>query len=128
MTEVTQEARRHVDVSGRRVFLSGPVTGLDYEEARDAFDAAEVRLRVRGARSVLNPASVVPRECSHEDAMLMCLHLLTTYAEYVDGRRVRPYDLLVSLPGWERSEGARVERMVALAVGIPVAGLAEVPG
>lgn len=37
-------------------------------------------------------------------------------------------DVLVSLPGWENSEGARLERLVAEACGIETCNLSEVEG
>lgn len=38
------------------------------------------------------------------------------------------YDLLASLPGWEGSASARLERAVAEAIGIPCAELGELGG
>lgn len=106
-----------VDIRGKNVFLSGPVSGMDRGEAADAFQAAYSRCVDAGARFVFNPvANVDPRE-SHEHAMLQCLNELTT----VGG--LGHYDLLVQLHGWRNSEGALMELAVADACGIPAAGI-----
>lgn len=109
------------------MYLSGPVTGRDWDEADAAFLDARRRLREAGAADCLVPTQVVASGTGHEDAMLTCIQYLT-YFEYQQGRRERYFDLLVSLPGWETSDGARMERMVAEACGIPCAELAEVVG
>ena len=111
------------DVRGKRVFLSGPVTGLLRDEAVSAFDEAWRLCDSRGAAGVYDPMSDVPPCSTHETAMHVCLcELLTTLLTGLY------YDLLVSLPGWEASEGATLERQVAEAVGIPCVELGELGG
>lgn len=72
-----------IDTEGKFVFLSGPITGLERDDAWQRFLDAEMACIGVGAK----------------------------------------YDLLVSLPGWEESDGARLERAVAEAIGIPCAEL-----
>ena len=108
-------------VEGRRVYLSGPMTGIkDWNKA--AFDEAEIRLFKLWANIVWNPAEdakgFVRLNFSHENCMRHELKVLCN--------EVTPFDLLVSLPGWEQSAGARLEREVAVACGIEVCDLDEV--
>ena len=115
-------------VRGRRVYLSGPMTGLpDWNRA--AFDEAEKRLvcepfDVMGA---YNPADQIDdmRPLSHEKAMYLSMHSLMSM-DVAGSRFVPYYEVLVSLPGWEKSAGARLEREVATACGIEVCNLDEV--
>jgi len=124
-----------IDLNGKRVFISGPMSGLKrYNVA--AFAEAHADIREAGAGDVFNPAINYLQEYGeraerkvHADYMADCLHELTerkyfgvTLSEYSPMK----YDLLVSLPGWERSEGARFEREVAQACNIPVCDLEEV--
>ncbi|MBN2129327.1 MAG: DUF4406 domain-containing protein [Sedimentisphaerales bacterium] len=90
-----------------KVYLAGPMTGLpDFN--MPAFDAAADRLRQRGW-NVINPA------------------------EHFDGRTDLPRDMylradlgelvrcnaIALLPGWQESQGARMEYFVARELGIP---------
>ena len=107
-----------VSVRDKMVFLSGPMS--DDWETRHAheFVDANIALKRAGAAYVYNPAVEWLREMgperSHENYMRLCLRKLS--AEGIDG----PYfDMLVSLPMWTVSEGAKLEREVAEACGIP---------
>nr|WP_031942667.1 DUF4406 domain-containing protein [Sulfobacillus thermotolerans]AEP14300.1 putative bacteriophage-related protein [Sulfobacillus thermotolerans] len=92
-----------------RWYLSGPMTGLpDYNRA--AFHAAAARIRAAG-HEVLNPAELCPPGISWEEAMAIDLAALDT-AEGV-----------ITLPGWERSRGARIEVQRARQQGLPVHAL-----
>lgn len=119
-----------IDVRGRHVFLSGPMTGrYCYNVA--AFSVAHERLNEAGAEWVYDPAVSHLRETrtererhDHEEYMRRCINELTRpkYGQR-DGNE---YDLLVSLPGWEGSEGATTERAVAEACGIEACDFEEV--
>lgn len=124
-----------IDVRGKRVFISGPMTGLDrYNVA--AFAEAHADLREAGAREVFNPAISYLLEHGeraevkgHADYMADCLHELTKRRHHglaLDRYAPMKYDLLVSLPGWRESLGARFERDAAQACGIEVRDLEEV--
>lgn len=119
-----------IDVRGKRVFLSGPMTGR-YHNNVAAFAVAHARLKEAGAEWVFDPAVAYLRETveesgrhDHGEYMRFCINELTrpTYG-HKDGNE---YKLLVSLPGWDGSEGATIERAVAEACGIEVCDLEEV--
>lgn len=109
-------------VKGKSVFLSGPMSGLEHFNV-DEFAKAHDVLRKAGASTVYDPAieylrSEVGSTTSHAVWMRRCISELTG--------TVRRYDVLVSLPGWKRSRGARLERKVAKACGIEVCDLRDV--
>ena len=119
-----------IDVKGKRVFLSGPMTGR-YHYNVAAFAVAHARLKEAGADWVFDPAVAYLRETreeserhDHSEYMRRCLSELTRprYGQR-DGNE---YELLVSLPGWDGSEGATIERAVAEACGIEACDLEEV--
>ena len=115
-------------VKGRTVYLSGPMTGID-DWNRAAFDDAEKRLRELGAQEPYNPANFIEHfeSLSHEACMYRSLVELVDEAWSTEPGYPAPwYDLLVSLPGWEQSAGARLEREVAEACGIEVCDFGEV--
>lgn len=103
-----------VDINHRSIQLCGPISGMDYMRRCNVFSDAKDACWRAGA-IVWSPTDHVPHDASHEDAMRICLaHLLG------DG-----IDVLVTLPGWEASEGACLEVAVAKAVGVPVMTLEE---
>lgn len=101
-----------------RLYVSGPVTGIEADNY-EAFDDAAFYLR--GVRyEVTIPHELVFPSMSHEVAMAACIHQLTRsfWDDYSGGKKTY-YDGLALLPGWEQSEGARLETAVAEACGIP---------
>ena len=105
------------EIANKRIYLSGPMTGI-YDWNREAFIEAARYLRERGAR-VYNPAFSAPmaheKAKSHQFYMLRDLHELTCYigeSPY--------YDAVAQLPGWDKSNGAKVEMLVAKTCGIDV--------
>lgn len=103
------------------VFVSGPVTGHDYTDVCRDFADARAWLREHGARHVTTPTRLVDASASHDEAMRECIHELTKrdYSAKDGGLVRRPwYDLVVSLDGWSGSEGAILERRVAIDCGI----------
>ena len=115
-------------VKGRRVYLSGPMTGIE-DWNRPAFDAAEKRLVCEPfcVMGTYNPADNIDemQSLSHEEAMYLSMHSLMSI-DVAGSRFVPYYEVLVSLPGWEKSAGARLEREVAEACGIEVCDIDEV--
>jgi len=86
----------------QRLYLSGPITGVP--NYMDIFNRAEAVL-VRAGYQVVNPANmcyVLNSEASHEDYMTVDMALL------------RMCDVLVQLPGWEKSIGCNREYGMAL--------------
>ena len=115
-----------IDITGKMVYLSGPMTGIeDYNRA--AFDGADLDLLGAGADEVYDPAEHID-ECaqlSHERCMALSLRELI--AERPWAGEIEPYyDMLASLPGWQDSAWARLEREVAEAIGMEVHDLGEV--
>ena len=96
-----------------RLYLSGPMTGLP-EFNHPAFMDAEARLTEAGFL-VLNPARNVPLVDSPtwQDWMRLAVAQLATA------------DMVALLPGWHYSHGARTEKMLAEALGLPVRRLHE---
>lgn len=114
-----------IDVRGKRVFLSGPMS--DDPETYHLHDFADAHLALKraGVAEVYDPAIEWLMEYgptrSHEDYMCDCLHALTG-----DCWKRPYYDMLVSIPGWHVSEGAKHERLVAAWCGIPCYELKDV--
>ena len=89
-----------------KAYVSGPVSGLPGNNEA-AFRACAERLRALGVEPLV-PHDIVPEGCDgwHE-AMRHCIAFLPSC------------DAAVFLPGWWLSRGARVERKVAMACGLP---------
>lgn len=104
-----------MDLTGKYVYLSGPMTGIEnwnYEQFKDASE----KLLSDGAAFVFNPAvRGVKDPKPHEYYMLVDLHELT---QSYDGKPI--YDVIAMLPGWGNSQGAKLERDVAIAIGLEV--------
>lgn len=121
-------------VKGKNVFLSGPMSGLPFYNVA-AFAEAHAKIREAGAFKVYNPAiEYLKSEARYDSAlthaswMRRCINELTGCEQptfFSDGGNPH-YSVLVSLPGWEDSAGATLERNVALACGMRVYDLEEV--
>lgn len=100
----------------RKVYLSGPMTGIEPREYRRRFREAETILRRHGYGSI-NPCRVwVCRWPWIYRSMEYCLGHSKAYA------LILAYDLILlmtradgiaMLPGWEQSRGAQIENYVA---------------
>lgn len=100
-----------------RLYISGPVTGKPNDN-RKAFE--EARRELRHWYMVSIPHEYVDDETTHEEAMVILVHQLTSNKySYVQDKRVNRYEGVALLEGWEQSEGARLEKAVAEACGIP---------
>ena len=100
-----------------RLYISGPVTGIE-DDNRPAFDEAWERLNAAGFMSC-SPHCFVRSGERHDVAMRSCINELTSHF-WGYGKTDGYYDGVALLPGWEHSEGAKLERAVAEACGIPV--------
>lgn len=93
------------EIQGKSVFLSGPITGVDGYKNKFA-DAAEV-IETLGASSIFNPAAKIPDSTEREEAMRICTSEIITS------------DCVITLPGWQDSEGACFEYAASEICGIP---------
>lgn len=91
------------------VYLSGPISGQELEKARMTFNARAAVLEIRCGVEVLNPFdNELPEDASWEAHMRE------------DIRMMMCADAVLMLPYWERSDGANVERALAMALGMPI--------
>lgn len=91
-----------------KVYISGPITGLPYEEAEKSFNEAEIRLQEQGYE-VGNPLNNgLPRESTWNEHMRADIKLLLDC------------DAIYMLDGWEFSRGAQIEFRIAYNLGIKV--------
>ncbi|AYD89693.1 DUF4406 domain-containing protein [Actinomyces lilanjuaniae] len=98
-----------------RLYVAGPVTGVEDDQA--AFASAAARLRAAGY-DVCDPAGLARPDGRAQDSEWVAWMRTTT-------RMLTICDGVALLPGWERSRGAVVEADWARAVGLPVRGLEE---
>ena len=128
LPQVRMEDYQMTHVKGRRVYLSGPMTGME-DWNRTTFDAAEKRLVCEpfDVMWIYNPADHIAemRKWSHDRCLMASIRALCSRRPGPQ-HSIAAYDVLVSLPRWERSEGATLERYVAQRVGIEVCNLDEV--
>lgn len=91
-----------------RVYISGPMTGLkDYNYPAFNFMAKQLR---EDGHSVCNPAEFFNGEADR------------TRSEYIRESVVQllECDMVVTLPGWELSEGASLEVQIARELEYPI--------
>lgn len=88
-------------VKGKKVYLSGPITGI--KNYKGLFLFAEKLARMCDAARIFNPALQIPDSLDYEQAMKRCVTALAQY------------DTVMLLTGWNTSRGTRIERKVALA-------------
>ena len=100
-----------------RVYVSGPMTGLP-EFNYPAFKATTARLRQAGFE-VECPTEIGARAGLDPDR--------DSWEAFMraDLRALLDCDLVVTLPGWARSRGARLECHVAGELGLPLLSLDE---
>lgn len=88
-----------------KVYISGPITGLPYEEVEKAFSKAEASLKEQG-HEVVNPLNNgLPRESTWSEHMRADLKLLLDC------------DAIYMLNRWEYSKGASLEYDLAIDLG-----------
>lgn len=98
----------------KRVYISGPMTGIP-EYNYTAFDQAAIVLSEKGYEPV-NPAAISRiLECEYAE-----LNLTPNRFDYLkrDISELVKCDCIFMLPGWTSSEGANLERLIALSCGI----------
>lgn len=98
-------------IKGKKVYLSGPITGK--KNYKGLFLFVEELVKLCNAFRIFNPASQIPDSLDHEQAMKRCVAALAEY------------EAIVMLPGWHTSKGARLEHDIALACGINIIDLTD---
>ncbi len=90
------------------VYIAGPMSGLP-DLNFPAFHAAAAKYRALG-HTVINPAEINPdpnagwEKCMRADIAQMVTHC----------------DMVIMLPWWEKSRGAKLEHHIAAALGMPI--------
>nr|DAU40637.1 MAG TPA: deoxyribosyltransferase [Caudoviricetes sp.] len=96
-------------VEGKKVYLSGPITGK--KNYKGLFLYVEELIKLCDVFRIFNPASQIPDSLNYEEAMKRCVAALAEY------------EAIVMLPGWHASKGARLEHDIALSCGMDVIDL-----
>lgn len=92
----------------KKVYISGPISGYDHAERKEAFASAANRFRRQGYY-VVNPMEIqLPKDAS--------------WSEYMraDIRAMMDCDIIYQLKGWQTSRGATIERNLAEELGMHV--------
>lgn len=96
----------------KKVYISGPISGMGREKYLERFAKAEELLRGMGY-DVLNPTKLLP--CRWPWLYrLMGYHLTLLY----DLWQMRTCQLIYKMPGWRESPGANVESCWAYHTGV----------
>lgn len=103
-----------------KIYLSGPITGLDPNECQQLFAAWDWEMLQRGYWTV-NPVEL-------DQELENRLGRVPTREEYLrnDLSILLTCDEILMLPGWSNSKGAQLERRVASECGIKVTYWEEV--
>ena len=93
----------------KKIYISGPITGVPGAISAAHFARAEQDLRELGFCNIINPRFMFAGTgLTWDEIMVQCLDL------------VKASDLIVLLPGWQKSRGVAMELGAAYALGIPV--------
>ncbi len=100
--------------NGKRVYVSGPISGHDREERRRAF-AVGARLIESFGMVAVNPLDEQPSNGHHPESVEYWREAMK-----LDIKRLVDCECILMLEGWERSRGARLEKEIANALGMIV--------
>ena len=99
------------------IYIAGPMRGYERNN-HDAFDAAEKKLRKKNIWNPVNPAAIDRYEGVDPENDMTKKELREALKR--DVGLVFSCDCIYMLSGWERSEGARMEHALAVALGMVV--------
>ncbi|ENC6657645.1 DUF4406 domain-containing protein [Aeromonas hydrophila] len=100
----------------KRAYIAGPVTGIP-DDNHQAF-SVEAHKAERHGFIVFNP-TILPKGLAHHEYMAVCLPM------------VAMSDVVIMLPGWQNSRGAKLEHEYALCLGKEITypdGIRSYPG
>lgn len=96
-----------------RIYISGPITGRPLDEARAHFRQAEGYLQRQGNRTI-NPMRMrLPVWMARHGHYRLCLLTELLWMAF-------RADCIYMLKGWHESKGAKVEKALATALGMPI--------
>lgn len=102
-THQTPETETLSKLHKRRMYLSAPISGKNYDEVERAFKKAERKVRTLGDFDPVSPLkNGLPKDADWASHMLVDLAIL----QNCDG--------IILLDGWEDSPGCRIEAEFAL--------------
>jgi nucleoside 2-deoxyribosyltransferase len=92
----------------KKIYISGPISGVPFEQAKAAFEDAEMRLEEKGYAPVNPIDNGLPRNSIWEEHMRADLKLMMDC------------DAIYMLKGFRRSRGAMVEYTIAKELGFEI--------
>ena len=90
------------------VYLSGPITGTDDYQNRFEFGEIKVHQKFGDAARAINPVKIaeqLPESITYEEIMQICFDT------------IRACEVVLLMPGWERSMGCNQEHGYAIGIG-----------
>lgn len=112
-----------------RVYLSGQITGLTFEEAKANFDKAEEKVANILLTEPYKAIVTLIKEFCEEKTSLVCVNPMklehkedSTWEDYMekDIAELLKCSAIYMINNWEQSKGARVEHAIAIELGLPV--------
>ncbi|HXS38248.1 MAG TPA: DUF4406 domain-containing protein [Flavipsychrobacter sp.] len=91
----------------KTIYIGGQVSGLPREQVKDKFNRVASELSAQGY-NVVSPVSITQRSKSWEEAIRS------------DIKNMLECDEVHLLPCWQESRGARLERDIALRLGMQI--------
>ena len=91
-----------------KVYISGPITGIDPEVCRTRFEKAEDELKQQGFIPVNPLKNGLPDTATYDEHMKRDLEMLADCG------------IIYMLNGWERSNGCRIEFNTAITAKKPI--------
>jgi hypothetical protein len=92
-----------------KIYISGQITGLDYADAYQRFEQAEKQLKDENWDEIVNPMKL-----NHEHDKTWENYML------VDIKALFECDAIYMLNNWCNSKGARIERSIAIEMGLEI--------